>query len=241
MEPEKYKKINIPKRTGAQQRNQARLNKARAYANEAPTIKNLYNAFINWFNGTKLLGGESDYITGEAPVGGRRGQILNLKQLRDIKAAAQRAVKRAQRAEYEMAANEAFESQLPDQHYQIHTPDGSYNSPSFPGRATDQTDFNYIQDEALADAKAIWNRINANKWADNNKANESFRYATNDELNSVMNANPQLMKRLRDEAADQWIMSSGPAAPSFYEPGYTFEDWYFGTPGKINPRVMLSR
>ena len=239
MEPKK--KLIIPRKRSATSINQARRNKAIAYANEAPNIKNLYNAFVNWFNGTKLLGGESDYIIGNAPVGGRRGQILNLKQLRDIKAAAQRAAKRAQRVEYEMAANEAFESQLPDQYYQIHTPYGSYNSPTFPGRATYQTDFNYIQDEALANAKAIWNRINTNKWADNNKWNESFRYATNDELNSVVNANPQLMKRLQDEAANQWIMSSGPAASSFYEPGYTFEDWYFGIPGKINPRTTLSR
>lgn len=239
MEPKKNK-IVLPKKRSAESINQARLNKSRAYANEAPTWSNLYNAFINWFNGTRWLGGASDYITGNAPTGGRRTQILNLKQLRDIKTAAARMAKRKQRSEYENLAREAFESELPDQYYQIHTPEGSYNSPAFPGRATLQDDFNYAQDEAMSNAKAIWNRINTNTWADKD-VDEYFRYMTNAERDNIMQTNPQLMNRLRDEAANQYIMSSGPAAPTFYEPGYSFEDWYFGIPGKINPAQRLSR
>lgn len=84
MEPKKYKKINIPTRRGAQQRNQAKLNKAQAYANEAPTIGNLYNAFVNWLTGTSWLAGESDYITGTAPAGGRKFQLLNPQQIRNL-------------------------------------------------------------------------------------------------------------------------------------------------------------
>lgn len=239
MEPNK-KKIVLPKRRSAESINQARRNKARAYANEAPTLSNLYNAFVNWFNGTKWLGGTSDYIIGNAPTGGRRAQILNLKQLRDIMAAAARIAKRKQRSEYENLAREAFESELPDQHYQIRTPDGSYSSQIFPGRATLQDDFNYAQDEALSNAKAVWNRINTNTWA-NKDADEYFRYMTNAERDNIMQRNPQLINRLRDESLNQWLMSSGSAAPTFYEPGYSFEDWYFGIPGKINPAQRLSR
>lgn len=75
MEPKK--KLILPRKRSAASINQARRNKAAAYANEAPTIKNLYNAFVNWFYGTKFLGGASDYITGNAPVGGKRLQLLS--------------------------------------------------------------------------------------------------------------------------------------------------------------------
>lgn len=68
----------------ANQQNAARLAKSKAYQEAAPTPANLYNAFINWFLGTKQLGGQSQYITGNAPVGGRRGQLLNLQQLRNL-------------------------------------------------------------------------------------------------------------------------------------------------------------
>ena len=76
-------KLNERKRI-ANQQNAARLAKSKAYQEAAPTPANLYNAFINWFLGTKQLGGQSQYITGNAPVGGRRGQLLNLQQLRNL-------------------------------------------------------------------------------------------------------------------------------------------------------------
>lgn len=68
----------------ANQANQARLNKAKAYSEEAPTPYNLARMFWNWFNGTKILNGQSQYITGDAPVGGKRHQLLNLQQLRNL-------------------------------------------------------------------------------------------------------------------------------------------------------------
>ena len=82
MEPRK--KLIVPRKRSAASINQARRNKATAYANEAPTIKNLYNAFVNWFNGTKLLGGASDYITGNAPVGGKKLQLLSPQQIKTL-------------------------------------------------------------------------------------------------------------------------------------------------------------
>ena len=41
----------------ANKQNAARLAKSKAYQEAAPTPSNLYNAFINWFLGTKQLGG----------------------------------------------------------------------------------------------------------------------------------------------------------------------------------------
>jgi hypothetical protein len=82
MEPRK--KLIVPRKRSAASINQARRNKAAAYANEAPTIKNLYNAFVNWFNGTRWLGGASDYITGNAPVGGKKIQLLSPQQIKTL-------------------------------------------------------------------------------------------------------------------------------------------------------------
>ena len=78
------KKLIVPRKRSAASINQARRNKAAAYANEAPTIKNLYNAFVNWFNGTRWLGGASDYVTGNAPVGGKKIQLLSPQQIKTL-------------------------------------------------------------------------------------------------------------------------------------------------------------
>ena len=48
------KKLIIPRRNAASI-NKARRNKAKAYMDEAPTLGNLYNAFINWFNSVPSL------------------------------------------------------------------------------------------------------------------------------------------------------------------------------------------
>lgn len=78
------KRIVFPKGRSAESINQARRNKARAYANEAPTLSNLYNAFVNWFNSVSMLGGASNYITGNAPVGGRKVQLLSPQQIKTL-------------------------------------------------------------------------------------------------------------------------------------------------------------
>lgn len=83
MEPNK-KKIILPKKRSAESINQTRRNKARAYANEAPTLNNLYNAFVNWFNSVPMLGGASNYITGNAPVGGKKIQLLSPQQIKTL-------------------------------------------------------------------------------------------------------------------------------------------------------------
>lgn len=83
MEPNK-KKALFPKKRSANFINQARRNKARAYANEAPTLSNLYNAFVNWFNSVPMLGGASDYTIGTAPVGNKKLQLLSPQQIKTL-------------------------------------------------------------------------------------------------------------------------------------------------------------
>ena len=78
------KKILFPKKRSANSINQARQNKARAYSNEAPTLSNLYNAFVNWFNSVPMLGGASDYTIGTAPVGGKKLQLLSPQQIKTL-------------------------------------------------------------------------------------------------------------------------------------------------------------
>lgn len=114
----------------ANQQNAAKLAKSKAYQEAAPTPANLYNAFINWFLGTKQLGGQSQYQTGNAPVGGRRGQLLNLQQLRNLKSAIQRSTKRAK---YEQDAKDAFMQELEDVPVVING-----RRQMFPGRARQQ-------------------------------------------------------------------------------------------------------
>ena len=77
------KKLIIPRRNAASI-NKARRNKAKAYMDEAQTLGNLYNAFINWFNSVPSLGGATDYIIGNAPVGGRRIRLLSPKQVETL-------------------------------------------------------------------------------------------------------------------------------------------------------------
>ena len=47
MKPNKKRYI-LPRKRSAASINQERINKSRAYGEAAPTIGNLYNAFINW-------------------------------------------------------------------------------------------------------------------------------------------------------------------------------------------------
>lgn len=68
---------------------------AKKYLQAGPSIQNLYNAFMHWYNSVPFLGGQpetgNEYITGEAPNPSMRDVksiVRNIKQIKNVTARA---------------------------------------------------------------------------------------------------------------------------------------------------------